>query len=254
MKKKVLSVLKWLIPTALVVLGVLLYGNLPTNFLGLVCFFLAVLLSCYFGIGLLGRKFLVTSKILYSILTSLVILGLVLVSGTGLVVGTAALGQAQEECQYIVVLGAKVNGTEPSRILQERIQAAYDYLMAHPQAVAVLSGGKGPDEGISEAQCMYNRLEDMGIDPARLLREERSTSTWENLNFSLELIEDRTGSRPERIGLVSSEFHLFRAGLFAKSCGVQSVGIPGRTENPLHLVNYFLREIAGVWHYFVLGG
>lgn len=156
-------------------------------------------------------------------------------------------------CDTIVVLGAGVRGTVPSLSLQERINAAYDYLIAHPDTVAVLSGGQGPGEEITEAACMYRELTRMGIDGSRLLLEENSTSTIENLRFSLEIAEKATGSRPNRIGIVSSEYHLFRAGLFAKRLELESFGIPAKTTwFPLRL-NYYLREIVAVWKYWVLG-
>ena len=81
------------------------------------------------------------------------------------------------------------------------------------------------------------------------IAEDTSVSKW-----LLNLIEEKTSTRPTKIGLVSSEFHLYRATLFAKECGVESVGIPGKTGNFVHFTNYFLREIAGVWHYIILGG
>ena len=93
-----------------------------------------------------------------------------------------------------------------------------------------------------------------GIDPSRIWLEEKATSTWENINFALDLVEEKTGRRPEKIGVVSSEYHLFRASLFAKACNVEFVGIPAHTSRTSQMVNHFLREVAGVWHYLVLGG
>ena len=101
---------------------------------------------------------------------------------------------------------------------------------------------------------MHRELCELGLDPRRLRIEDAATSTWENLNFSLALIEEKTGLRPETIGLLSSEYHLFRAGLFAADCGVEAVGIPATTSWFSIRVNYFLREAAGVWHYLILGG
>ena len=84
--------------------------------------------------------------------------------------------------------------------------------------------------------------------------EDKATSTWENLNFALDLIEEKTGERPTKLGILSSEYHLFRAKLFAKECGVEPVGIPARTSRLSQKVNHFMREVAGVWHYLILGG
>ena len=94
----------------------------------------------------------------------------------------------------------------------------------------------------------------MGIDESRIWLEDRSTSTWENFKFTLNLIEEKTGSRPEQLGVLSNDFHLFRAGIFAKQCGIDPVGIPAPTSNFTLRINYYLREVAGVWHYLILGG
>lgn len=136
----------------------------------------------------------------------------------------------------------------------DRINATYDYLIVHPDVTAILSGGQGADEGISEAQCMYNELTALGIDPQRLWLEDKATSTWENLQFSLRIIEEKTGKRPETVGLLSSEYHLYRAGLFADACGVKAACIPARTSWPSIRINYFLREVAAVWKFIILGG
>ena len=94
----------------------------------------------------------------------------------------------------------------------------------------------------------------MGIDKERLWMENYATSTWENLHFSLDLIEEKTGTRPGTLGVVSSEYHMYRAGLQAKDCGVEFVGIPAKTSRLSQAINHFMREIAGVWHYMILGG
>ena len=106
----------------------------------------------------------------------------------------------------------------------------------------------------SDASDCFLRLFCRGIAPERLWLEPNATSTWENLNFSLDIIEEKTGLRPTEIGLLSSEYHLFRAGLFAKDCGVEAIGIPAATSWKSIRLNYFLREVAGVWHYILLGG
>ena len=170
----------------------------------------------------------------------------------GFIVKAAHPGQLLP-CDHVVVLGAGVRGTVPSLSLRERINAAHDYLIANPDSVAVLSGGQGPGEGITEAACMSRELTEMGIDPSRLLLEEMSTSTMENLTFSMDLLETNTGARPTRIAIVSSEYHIFRAGLFAKELGLESVGIPAKTSWITLRINYYLREIVAVWKYLILG-
>ena len=172
---------------------------------------------------------------------------------TGSFIVRAAHPVTLPDCDYIIVLGAGVRGTVPSLTLSERIQAAYDYLTDHPDTVAVLSGGQGPDEDITEAACMYRELTKRGIDSVRLLLEENSTSTIENLRFSLEVIGAATGEHPTQIGIISSEYHIFRATRFAKDLGLTPIGIPARTSWVTLRINYYLREIAAVWKYWILG-
>lgn len=249
-----MKILKWLIPIALVLLGLFfrsfVHGH---SFLGLVCFLLACVILCNHLLRLLQRQFPL-AKFLRLGFNIFLIVGILVSFCTLGVILQASLGAADANETYIVVLGAKVNGTSPSLSLNDRIVAAEVYLKSHPESIAILSGGQGPDEGISEAQCMFEQLTSRGVDPQRLWLEDKATSTWENLNFSLDLIEEKTGNRPETIGLISSEYHLFRAGLFAKDCGVTAVGIPAQTQWISLRINYFLREVAGVWHYFILGG
>ena len=250
-----MQIIKWILPVIFAAAGVFLSNFIHGHkFLGLCCFCLAGLLICYFLIGILTRHHIVTGKVLRTILSCLLCFGILIFLGTEIIILNASKGSPETDCPYIVVLGAKVNGTSPSLSLSDRIRAAENYLKAHPDTIAVLSGGQGPDEGIPEAQCMFNELTKRGIAPERLWLEPRSTSTWENLNFSLDIIEEKTGIRPDSIGLLSSEYHLYRAGLFAKDCGVEAIGIPAATSWPSIRLNYFLREAAGVWHYILLGG
>lgn len=176
------------------------------------------------------------------------------VSITGLLVIWQGAVQPEGECQYVVVLGAKAENDGPGVTLQERIRRTYDYLTENPNAMAVVSGGKGEDEPISEARCMCNALTAMGIDENRIWLEDQAASTWENLKFSLDLIEEKTGQRPDAVGVISSEFHLFRVQVYARECGVSVTGIPAKTEDPVRWLHYFVREVAGVWHYLILGG
>jgi len=184
-------------------------------------------------------------------LTICLCMGLLVAAVTGAQIAHAAMGTPHSECEYMVVLGAGVNGTVPSLTLKNRLDSATDYLHNHPGTVCILSGGQGPGEDISEAKCMYDYLVTRGIDPEFLWIEDQSTSTRENLEFSLNLIEERTGSRPNQLGILSSEYHLYRAALIAKEFGVSALGIPGKTTLPVLFVNYFLREIPAVWYYML---
>lgn len=255
MKKRVLTCIRWCIPLLLAGIGVLFWLAIPGySFTGLICFGLAGIALIYNLIALMKKRSALAAKVLRTVFSSLLCIFLAVVLITLSLVIRVSFGEEDTNCEYIVVLGAKVNGTTPSRSLSERIDAAYAYLKAHPGVYAVLSGGQGPDEGISEAQCMYDNLTQMGISSQRLWLEDCSTSTWENLVFSLDLIEEKTGSRPTTLGIVSSEYHLFRADLLARACGVNTQGIPAHTKWLSLRINNYLREVAGVWHYLIFGG
>ena len=180
-------------------------------------------------------------------------LGLGILAVTGVLILRAGAG-TPTDCPLIIVLGAQVNPDGPSEALMERIHAAFQYLTAHPDAIAVVSGGKGDNEHMAEADCMFQQLTAMGIPPQRIWIENRAVSTWTNLGYSLDIIEEKTGLRPSSVGVVSHDFHLFRASLQAKRKGLKVQGIPAKSTSKLRWLYYFLREIAGVWHYLILGG
>lgn len=246
------TVLIWLAAAALAAFGLVLYffayGH---SFWGLLFLSLGALIACNRLLRLLQIKRVGMAKILRTALNSLLILGLLAYTVTLIPIIRAGRGAAQDDCAYIVVLGAKVNGQSPSLSLRDRIDATYEYMCAHTDVIAVVSGGQGTDEEISEAQCMYNELTKMGIDGSRIWLEDQSTSTWENLNFSLALIEEKTGSRPSSIGLVSSEYHLYRACMVAQECNVQAAGIPASTSLITMKLNYYLREVVALWYYML---
>ena len=224
------------------------------SFTALVCMCLIGILLFYNVCNWTKNRFPKSTRVVKTVFTILLCIGLLVVGVTEALIIHASFGDKDESCEYMVVLGAKVRPDGPSVSLMDRIRAAADYMNAHPDVIAIVSGGKGGDEPMTEAQCMFEELVKLGIDPDRIWIEDKATSTWENLHFALDLIEEKTGQRPEKIGLLSSEYHLFRAKMFAKECGVEAVGIPARTSRISQMVNHFMREVAGVWHYLILGG
>ncbi len=224
------------------------------SFSALVCLCLVAVILFYTFMPLVGLKFPGFARWAVRIASVVLVLGALVVGVTEALVIQASFGDPDKSCQYMVVLGAKVRDDGPSVSLWDRIYGARNYLMEHPDVIAVVSGGQGPDEPMTEAQCMYDALVAMGISPDRIWLEDKASSTWENLNFSLNLIEEKTGTRPTEIGVLSSEYHLFRASLFAKACDVGFIGIPAKTSRTSQLINHCMREVAGVWHYILLGG
>ena len=250
-----MKLILWILCGALAGLAFFLKFCVPGySFSALVCICIVAVILFYILMPMIGVKWPLLSKWATRVFTVILAIGLLVVGTTEAIIIHASFGDPREQVDYMVVLGAKVNPDGPSVSLWDRICGAYTYLEEHPQTIAVLSGGQGSDEPITEAECMYRELVSLGIDPKRLWVEDEATSTWENLNFTLNLIEEKTGERPVKLGVLSSEYHLFRASLFAKACDVEFVGIPAKTSRLPQAINHFMREVAGVWHYLLLGG
>lgn len=256
MKEKFLiRILPWLLCGILALLAFILKFCIPGySFSALVCCCLIAIIGFYTVSKMLLPSFPKSMVLLRRIFTVCLIIGLLVVGVTECIIIKASFGTPEEEVDYMVVLGAKVRNDGPSVSLWDRIYAAAEYMEAHPNVIAIVSGGQGTDEPMTEAQAMYDELLKLGVDPQRIWLEDQATSTWENMHYTLDLIEEKTGERPTKLGVLSSEYHLFRASLFAKACGVDFVGIPARTSRFSQMVNHFMREVAGVWHYILLGG
>lgn len=143
----------------------------------------------------------------------------------------------------VVVLGAQVRPTgKPSAILRGRINAAEQYLNTHPQSKAVLSGGQGTDEVTSEAECMYRTLTEGGISAERLIMEEKSKTTEENLRFSYDIIKNNGELSPD-IAITTDGFHQLRAKIIAWKLGIKAnVGAVSSDTRIDLLPTYTVRE------------
>lgn len=150
---------------------------------------------------------------------------------------------------YIIVLGAQMKAHGPSRVLKMRLDKACGYLMENPDTLVIVSGGQGADEHISEAQGMYDYLVEKGIEPERILREDQSRNTSQNINFSSAFLDREKDS----VGIVTNNFHVFRAIHIAKKSGYRQVyGIAAPSEL-LMQGNNMLREFMGVMKDFLVG-
>ena len=148
------------------------------------------------------------------------------------------------ECEIpLLVLGCQVKDTHPSLMLTERLETAKDYLEKHEKAVCILSGGQGEDEGISEAECMYHYLTEHGISADRLIIESRSTSTRENLLFSLEIMEEQ--NLGTTVAIVTNEFHEYRAFQIAEKLNIEPYAVAANTHWWM-FPTYLVREWYGV--------
>lgn len=140
---------------------------------------------------------------------------------------------------YLIVLGAKVNGEEMSLSLLNRAKTALSYLEDNPNTIVIVTGGKGKGENMTEAEALRRFFIENHINENRILVEDRSTSTYENLKFTKELYAI------DEAVIVSNDFHLYRATTFANKVGI--IGYPLAAETPkIVKATLFIREYAAV--------
>ena len=210
---------------------------------GYLCFFLVALL--------LAQRFL--PALLWRILLGLTCLGLVYFCIVEVPIVRNARTDPDAERPYLVVLGAAVYGERPSLTLVRRLQGALDYLERYPDSVAIVSGGMGKGENITEALTMHDWLMQQGIPEDRIIMEPKATSTEENLRYSFDLIRERGEDPDGNVAVVSSAYHLFRAKSMARLQGVQSAGVAAPWGYRMVMLNYFIREAFAVTHLWVFG-
>ena len=160
--------------------------------------------------------------------------------------------EESSQCKYAVVLGAGLWGDRISLSLSERLNACLDFLNSNENAIAIVSGGQGEGEYISEAQAMNDWLIEHGIDQDRIIMEDRSTSTKQNIEFSVEIIKKHNDDvLPDSIAIVSSDYHLFRAKSYLKEYSVEAYGVSAKTSYPILRFNYLIREAFAVMYMWV---
>lgn len=150
-----------------------------------------------------------------------------------------------DKVDYVIVLGARLYGDKPSPALLERLKVAKGYLSENKDVKVIVSGGQGIDEDISEAQAMKKYLVDNGIDKDRIIIEDKSTSTFENLQFSLEKIKGIDDKENANVLIATNKYHIFRAKFLAKRLGMIPYGLPAKTPISI-VVPQYIREYFAV--------
>jgi uncharacterized SAM-binding protein YcdF (DUF218 family) len=150
--------------------------------------------------------------------------------------------KAKPGMDYLIVLGAQVKKTTVSKTLKKRLETAVVYLKENPQTKAIVSGGQGAGEDISEAEAMKQYLVKYKIAADRIILEDKSTNTYENICFSKKLLKKRNAA----VAVVTNGFHIYRAQKIAEKQGIKHVqGLSAPTDSIL-LINYYVREAAGL--------
>lgn len=219
------------------VAGILNIGNITGMFVA------GLWIGCMIGMPMIQQWFFQKKMkplkyIFVLIISSIMILA---VTETGCMIGACKKTPAQNATA--VVLGCRVYGERASLSMVERLEAAYTYLIEHPETTCVVSGGQGSGENISEAECMKRWLINKGIAEERIYKEEQSTSTAENIAFSKEVIYEN--GLNEEIAIVTSEYHMYRAGMLAKQQDLTYGAVAGKTARWL-LPTFYVRELYAI--------
>lgn len=148
---------------------------------------------------------------------------------------------------YIIVLGAQVKESGPSVVLRYRLDRAVSYLKENDNTLVIVSGGQGANEKTTEASVMKEYLVNNGINENRIIIEDKSNTTKENLINSKKITRDN-----KSIGIVTNNFHMYRALLIGKKYKVNAVGIPSKS-NSYYLPNNLLREVFAYIKFIILG-
>ena len=160
----------------------------------------------------------------------------------------SAILQPAAEADTVIVLGCKVDRNGPSRMLRERLDAAYDYLQENTDAVVIVTGGQGSDEPEPEGTAMQKYLVKKGIDAGRIYVEDKSESTRENLINAESIMQENRLSAP--VLIVTNKFHVLRARMIANSLSIEASTLPAPTDL-FFFGAYYIRELYGVLYQIV---
>jgi uncharacterized SAM-binding protein YcdF (DUF218 family) len=162
----------------------------------------------------------------------------------------SAISKHKESSDYLVILGAGIRGEVPSMALYQRLYASLEYIEMNPKVKIVVSGGQGPGESITEATAMEKFLIDHGVAKGQIIKEEKSTSTLENLKFTTEILKELEKSENIEVTIVTNNFHMFRAKFLAQRQGLKVYGYPAPLH-PMLVPTCFVREYLAVINSFI---
>lgn len=182
-------------------------------------------------------------------LLALLLAWLISFIGIEIMLLTGQKSDANKKVDYLIVLGAGLKGEKMSSTLKSRIDCALNYLEGYPDTKVIVSGGQGPGEDITEAEAMRRYLVANGIADNRVIKEEKSTSTIENLRLSKKIVAEN--SKKNEIMIVTSDYHMLRAKMLAKRAGLTPYSLPSRTPYYV-VVNSYLREYFAIIKSFIL--
>ncbi len=207
--------------------------------------FTGVAILCH----IIKKRQIVIPKHLLAVFYAVVFTGFFILAVTELVIIANGFQKPEPGADYVIVLGARVNGTKVSRNLKYRLDAALDYLEDNPGCKIVVTGGQGKGEDITEGQAMEDYLVQNGTDPGIILKEEKSENTEENLKYSMDIIKDNSA----KVVVVSNNFHIYMAKKIALKQGYKNVSGSGARTVIFTVPNCYLREAFAVIKYKIYG-
>lgn len=152
----------------------------------------------------------------------------------------------------VIVLGAGIRGDKVSYALKYRLDKAVEYHKKNPRAIIVVSGGQGPQESVTEAYAMEKYLVSKGLDEKSIIKEQKSTSTNENMRFS-KVILDKMFDKEYTVVVITNNFHIYRAVNIAHREGVEFVNHLGCRTTLYDSIPSYLRETLAVLKLWVIG-
>ena len=179
----------------------------------------------------------------------LIIAAIIWIAVTQLLVITAFSQKPPKKLDYIIVLGSQVTESGPAPSTKFRLDSAYDYLSENEDTIVIVSGGAGGNESLTESSVMKDYLEKRGIAAKRILTEDESRNTTENISFSSHYFDKEN----DTVGIVTNNFHLFRAEAIAKKQGVKNISGISAPCPPYYLPNNMFRESFGIVKDFLFG-
>ena len=152
----------------------------------------------------------------------------------------------------VIVLGAGIRGDRVTLPLKMRLDKAIEYHYKNPDAFIVVTGGQGLQETVTEAYAMEKYLVQNGVDNSRILKEEKATSTFENMKYSKEIL-DNCFTNDYSVVVITNNFHVFRGTTIAKNTGFKDVTHMHAGLQWYNLMPCFLRESLAVIKMIILG-
>lgn len=157
-------------------------------------------------------------------------------------------------CDYLIILGSGLRGDKITLTLKDRLVKALEYIeKSNFNGKIVLSGGQGPYESITEAYAMKKFLVGEGISEDRILLEEKSTSTYENLKFSKPILENESGKSVKNLKfvIVTTDFHAMRSAFLAKRNGYGKVSLYTSSNKWYLMPTMYIREVFALVKSFI---